>query len=75
MSFVSQTDPQGLIPAWIVNKCTQIFAPRFVKQLERAAFAYRGWKTQNNPDFLPWINPEQTISPKITISDVSFYLI
>lgn len=71
MTFVSQTDPQGIIPSWIVNKCTQIFAPRFVKTLEKAALGYSQWKKEHSPNFCPWIYPEQMTSPKIQVSDVS----
>ena len=28
LGYVSQTDPQGTVPPWLVNKVTQIFAPK-----------------------------------------------
>ncbi|KAJ9598206.1 hypothetical protein L9F63_011110 [Diploptera punctata] len=46
LGYVSQTDPQGTLPPWLVNKVTQIFAPKLVKKLLKASLAYPDWKTQ-----------------------------
>ncbi|KAK6636074.1 hypothetical protein RUM43_009726 [Polyplax serrata] len=67
--LIKCTNPQGIVPAWIVNKCTQIFAPRFVKQLEKAAFGYQEWKSQNNPTLYPWLFPKQRQLPVISLAD------
>lgn len=73
LGYVSQTDPRGKLPSWLVNKITQKFAPKVVKQLQKAAEGYETWKlTQNDPSFKPWTYPEQTmLSPRISIRDVS----
>jgi hypothetical protein len=31
LGYVTQTDPQGTLPPWLVNKVTQIFAPKVSK--------------------------------------------
>ena len=31
---------------------------------------YEKWKSNNNPDFKPWSNPEQISCPKIDWSDI-----
>lgn len=30
LGYVSQTDPQGTLPPWLVNRVTQIFGPKVV---------------------------------------------
>ncbi|CAG9834738.1 unnamed protein product [Diabrotica balteata] len=71
LGYISQTDPRGKLPPWLVNKITQKFAPKVVKQLKKAAEGYETWKSsQENPYYKPWIYPEQTMSsPRINISD------
>ncbi|PNF37216.1 hypothetical protein B7P43_G00497 [Cryptotermes secundus] len=69
LGYVSQTDPHGTLPPWLVNKVTQIFAPKLVKKLLKASKAYPEWKEQNSPDWKPWHNPEQMTAPRITIQD------
>lgn len=74
LGYISQTDPRGKLPPWLVNKITQKFAPRVVKQLLKAAEGYESWKCcQRNPNYKPWVYPEQTLdSPRISITDVSY---
>lgn len=71
LGYVSQTDPRGKLPSWLVNKITQKFAPKVVKQLYKAAQGYEAWKTsQKNPLLKPWIFPEQTLeSPRVQLSE------
>lgn len=70
--YISQTDPHGKIPLWVVNKCTQIFGPKLVKTIHTAAQGYVQWKEkQANPCYKPWIYPEQMTAPRISISDVN----
>ncbi|KAK4875734.1 hypothetical protein RN001_012156 [Aquatica leii] len=71
MGYVSHTDPRGKLQPWLVNKTTQIFAPKMVKQLRKAAEGYESWKSQQkHPDLKPWIYPEQTLrSPRVKIED------
>ncbi|XP_017765979.1 PREDICTED: PCTP-like protein [Eufriesea mexicana] len=69
LGYVSHTDPHGKLPVWLVNKVTQIFAPRMVKKLHKASIAYPNWKLLNNPNYKPWHFPEQITSPRIKIGD------
>lgn len=73
LGYISQTDPKGKLPPWLVNKITQILAPKMVKQLRKAVFGYQPWKTQQgNPMYKPWIYPEQMLEGKrISLRDVS----
>ncbi|RZF39319.1 hypothetical protein LSTR_LSTR000840 [Laodelphax striatellus] len=67
--YISQTDPQGTLPTWLVNKVTQIFGPKMVKNLQKATVGYTEWKQQNNPNWKPWHYPEQITSPRLQIQD------
>ncbi|XP_050310632.1 START domain-containing protein 10-like isoform X2 [Anthonomus grandis grandis] len=71
LGYISQTDPKGRLPSWIVNKVTQKLAPKVVKTLKKAVEGYETWKSrQPNPLNKPWIYPELTLmSPRISISD------
>ncbi|CAK9806100.1 START domain-containing protein 10 [Anthophora quadrimaculata] len=69
LGYVSHTDPHGKLPVWLVNKVTQIFAPRMVKKLHKASVAYPNWKLFHNPNYKPWHFPEQIASPRIRIED------
>ncbi|XP_071561047.1 START domain-containing protein 10-like isoform X1 [Temnothorax nylanderi] len=69
LGYVSHTDPHGKLPVWLVNKVTQIFAPKMVKRLHKASVGYPSWKVLNNPNFKPWHYPEQIMAPRIRIEE------
>ncbi|KAJ8917663.1 hypothetical protein NQ315_005110 [Exocentrus adspersus] len=71
LGYVSQTDPRGKLPPWLVNKITQKFAPKVVKTLKKAAENYESWKAaQKDPTLKPWVYPELTLlSPRVSIAD------
>ncbi|KAJ8674226.1 hypothetical protein QAD02_005488 [Eretmocerus hayati] len=69
LGYVSHTDPHGKLPVWLVNKVTEIFAPKMVKKLHKASVGYPDWKLNHNPNFKPWHFPEQISSPRIRIED------
>ncbi|XP_046471468.1 START domain-containing protein 10 [Neodiprion pinetum] len=69
LGYVSHTDPHGKLPVWLVNKVTQIFAPKMVKKLHKAALGYPSWKNLHKVDHKPWHFPEQISAPRIRIED------
>ncbi|KAG8041435.1 hypothetical protein G9C98_002728 [Cotesia typhae] len=69
LGYVSHTDPHGKLPVWLVNKITQIFAPKMVKKLHKASVAYPEWKKANKPNHKPWHYPEQIMAPRIRVED------
>jgi len=72
LGYVSQTDPQGTLPPWLVNRVTQIFGPKMIKNLQKATVGYEDWKAKNNPLWKPWHSPEQMTAPRLSITDVDF---
>ncbi|KAL3269661.1 hypothetical protein HHI36_008722 [Cryptolaemus montrouzieri] len=63
--YVTQTDPRGKLPPWLVDKITKKFTPRIITKLKHAAEKYEHWKMgQKYPNFKPWIYPELTIEYK-----------
>jgi len=56
ISYLSQSDPKGLIPSSLVNKATKTIAPKIVKQVHNAARGYNQWKStcSVNPIDKPW---------------------
>uniref|UniRef100_A0A0B6ZJ74 START domain-containing protein 10 n=1 Tax=Arion vulgaris TaxID=1028688 RepID=A0A0B6ZJ74_9EUPU len=71
-TYVSQSDPKGNLPAWVMNRLTRIFAPKVISRIHKATKNYDSWKAKNRPDFKPWSNPEQmmTFLPKFSQSDI-----
>lgn len=45
--------------------------PQMIKNLLKASRNYLEWKINNHPNFKPWIYPEQLLSPRISIEQVS----
>ncbi|XP_073990805.1 START domain-containing protein 10-like isoform X1 [Rhodnius prolixus] len=67
LGYISQTDPQGTLPPWLVNRVTQIFGPKMVKSLQKATLGYLDWKSKNKPHWKPWHFPEQICSPRLNL--------
>lgn len=68
--YVTQSDPGGSFPVWVINSATRVIAPKFIKKIYKAALKYEKWKTKHNPNFMPWVNPEQVAVPRIDWNDI-----
>lgn len=71
VGYIAHCDPQGTLPPWLVNKVTHSLGPRMVKDLRKAASGYKKWKGMQPHNRKPWRSPEEMISPRISILDVS----
>ncbi|XP_017263790.1 START domain containing 14 [Kryptolebias marmoratus] len=69
--YLSQADPKGSLPKWIVNKASQVLAPRVLKCVHKAGQNYPAWKQHNCPSVKPWLHPEQNSLPMMDPSEVS----
>ncbi|CDQ68486.1 unnamed protein product [Oncorhynchus mykiss] len=70
-TYLSQADPKGSLPKWVVNKASQVLAPRVLKCVHKAGQSYPDWKKQNSPDQKPWLYPEQSILPIMDPSELT----
>lgn len=68
--YVTQTDPGGSLPSWVVNMTTKVFTPKFIKKVHKACLKYDKWKAKHNPEYRPWENPEVLRIPKLDMNDV-----
>lgn len=71
VGYIAHCDPQGTLPPWLVNKVTHSLGPRMVKDLRKAALGYKKWKTGQTHHRKPWRFPEEIITPRISVLDVS----
>lgn len=69
--YLSQADPKGSLPKWLVNKAYQVLAPQGMKSVHMAGQNYPGWKQQNSPDQKPWLHPEQNTLPMMDPAELS----
>lgn len=73
MGYIAHCDPQGTLPPWLVNKVTHSLGPRMVKDLRKAALGYKKWKNNQTHHRKPWRYPEEIITPRISVLDVSYF--
>jgi len=58
MTYLTQTDMRGWIPAWAINQGASKFAPSLVDKLARVAPQYETWKEKHKKDEKPWLSDE-----------------
>eukprot|EP01104_Vermistella_antarctica_P005978 TRINITY_DN16714_c0_g1_i1.p1 TRINITY_DN16714_c0_g1~~TRINITY_DN16714_c0_g1_i1.p1 ORF type:complete len:260 (+),score=70.89 TRINITY_DN16714_c0_g1_i1:101-781(+) len=46
--YLSQADPKGWIPSWVINMLTSKLAPRVIDSMHKAALGYKAWLAENN---------------------------
>ncbi|XP_074818245.1 START domain-containing protein 10-like [Natator depressus] len=69
--YLTQVDPRGSLPKWVVNKVSQFVAPKAMKKIYKAGLKYREWKQKHEPGFKPWVYPEQNTLPSISLAELS----
>lgn len=71
LTYLAQVDPKGSLPKWVVNKSSQFLAPKAMKRMYKACLKYPEWKRKHNPQHKPWLYPEQSTLPSITLAELS----
>ncbi|XP_037117783.1 START domain containing 14 [Syngnathus acus] len=69
--YLSQADPKGSLPKWLVNKASEVLAPKVLKSVHEAGQRYSKWKEQNRPDHKPWLYPDQCTLPKMNPAELA----
>ncbi|MGH0127093.1 UNVERIFIED_CONTAM: hypothetical protein FKN15_043782 [Acipenser sinensis] len=69
--YMTQVDPKGSLPKWVVNKVSQFVAPKAMKKIYKACLKYPEWKRKHNPHLKPWLYPEQNTLPSISPAELS----
>ncbi|XP_061541704.1 START domain containing 14 [Phycodurus eques] len=69
--YLSQADPKGSLPKWLVNKASEVLAPRMLRYVLQAGQKYPEWKEQNSPEQKPWLFPEQCTLPKMDPAELA----
>jgi len=68
--YVTQADPGGSLPTWVVNMSTKQVIPKMIKNMYKSCLKYPKWKASHNPTYKPWANPELIKVPKIDWTDI-----
>ncbi|XP_029457905.1 START domain-containing protein 10 [Rhinatrema bivittatum] len=71
ITYLAQVDPKGSLPKWVVNKSSQFLAPKAMKKMYKACLKYPEWKRKHSPQHKPWLYPEQSTLPSISLAELS----
>ncbi|XP_047441040.1 START domain-containing protein 10 [Mugil cephalus] len=69
--YLTQVDPRGSLPKWVVNRVSQFVAPKAMRKIYKASLKYPEWKRKHNPGLKPWIYPEQNTLPSLQASELT----
>ncbi|XP_043112599.1 START domain-containing protein 10 isoform X1 [Puntigrus tetrazona] len=69
--YLTQVDPRGSLPKWVVNRASQLVAPKAMKKIYKACLKYPEWKRKHEPNLKPWRYPEQNTLPCINVADLT----
>ncbi|KAM4586988.1 START domain-containing protein 10 isoform 2-T2 [Fundulus diaphanus] len=69
--YLTQVDPRGSLPKWVVNRVSQFVAPKAMRKIYKASLKYPEWKRKHNPALKPWMYPEQNTLPSISPADLT----
>uniref|UniRef100_A0A671PTJ2 PCTP-like protein n=1 Tax=Sinocyclocheilus anshuiensis TaxID=1608454 RepID=A0A671PTJ2_9TELE len=61
----------GSLPKWVVNRASQLVAPKAMKKIYKACLKYPEWKRKHEPNLKPWRYPEQNTLPCINVADLT----
>lgn len=70
-TYLTQFDPRGSLPKWVVNTITELFTPKVIHRIHKASKKYPAWKIKHNPGYKPWLWPEQNKLPQADMSKLS----
>ncbi|KAI1233984.1 PCTP-like protein, partial [Lamprotornis superbus] len=98
--YLTQVDPRGSLPKWVVNRVSQFVAPKpdpipsqhpktcnggagscahspaplcpqAMKKIYKAGLKYPEWKRRHDPEYKPWVFPEQNTLPSVSLAELS----
>ncbi|XP_038556161.1 START domain-containing protein 10 isoform X1 [Micropterus salmoides] len=69
--YLTQVDPKGSLPKWVVNRVSQFVAPKAMRKIYKASLKYPEWKRKHNPNLKPWMFPEQNTLPCVSVSELT----
>ncbi|XP_042626275.1 START domain-containing protein 10-like [Cyprinus carpio] len=72
--YLTQVDPRGSLPKWVVNRASQLVAPKnksIYKMHGPDRIKYPEWKRKHEPNLKPWRYPEQNTLPCISVADLT----
>ncbi|KFQ04767.1 PCTP-like, partial [Leptosomus discolor] len=61
----------GSLPKWVVNRVSQFVAPKAMKKIYKAGLKYPEWKRKHDPEYKPWVYPEQNTLPSVNLAELS----